>query len=210
MTIHIRGVPASTCTIRVAVVLEELKVPYILHIIDASRNEHKSPAHLEHQPFGQVPYIVDDANDNFEVHGRESGLIPGLATGNIEALAKFEQAASTESANFDTYATGLAVEKIYKKKWGQQPDESLAQTYASTLQAKLEGYERILSKSKYLAGDSVSLADLFHLPYGNIAEQLLPGILTDESQRPNVARWWKDITSRPTWLAVKDGITNTA
>ncbi|KAI0075214.1 glutathione S-transferase-like protein [Panus rudis PR-1116 ss-1] len=223
MTIHIYGSPSSTCTRRVAVVLEELKVPYVLHPIDFTKGEHKAPSFLEHQPFGQVPYIVDDANDNFEVYesraiarylvlkyGKESGLIPGLATGDVKALAKFEQAASVETANFDPSASGLAFEKIFKQMYGGQPDEKLAETYTATLQAKLDGYESILSKSKYLAGDSISIADLFHLPYGMHIEYLIPGILENDSKRPSVARWWKDISNRPSWLAVKDGVTKTA
>jgi glutathione S-transferase len=50
---------------------------------------------------------------------------------------------------------------------------------------KLDVYEQILSKQKYLAGDEVTLADLFHLPYA----ELLPkaGAKVFE-ERPNVSR----------------------
>jgi hypothetical protein len=37
----------STCTRRVALIAKELNVPYEL----------KQPPHLQHQPFGQIPYI---------------------------------------------------------------------------------------------------------------------------------------------------------
>ncbi|KAI0075213.1 glutathione transferase [Panus rudis PR-1116 ss-1] len=224
MTIHIYGTPTSGCVRRVAIFFEELKIPYLLHVVELSKYEHKIAAHLEHQPFGQVPYVVDDANDNFEIYesraivrylvlqyGKDSGLIPGLATGDVKALAKFEQAASVETADFDPSASGLAYQKrIIPTVYGGQPDEKLAEIYTATLQVKLDGYERILSKSKYLAGDSVSIVDLFHLPSGTHIEYLIPGILSDESKRPSLARWWKDISNRPSWLAVKDGVTNTA
>ena len=39
----------------------------------------------------------------------------------------------------------------------------------ATLAKKLEGYERILSKHKYLAGDRLTLADLYHLTHGTLA-----------------------------------------
>jgi glutathione S-transferase len=48
----------STCTRRVATVLLEKKVPFQFIPVDAAKAEHKSAAHLEKQPFGQVPYIV--------------------------------------------------------------------------------------------------------------------------------------------------------
>ena len=102
MTIHLYGASLSTCTRRVAAVAKEVGVDYVLHPIDFSKGEHKAPAFLEHQPFGQVPYIVDDANGNFELYesraisrylvqqyGAKSGLIPT----DPKKLAKFEQAA---------------------------------------------------------------------------------------------------------------------
>jgi glutathione S-transferase len=47
----------STCTRRVALIAKELNVPYELIPVDLLVAEHKQPPHLEHQPFGQIPYI---------------------------------------------------------------------------------------------------------------------------------------------------------
>lgn len=53
------------------------------------------------------------------------------------------------------------------------------------LEGKLDVYDKILSKQKYLAGNEVTLADLFHLPYG----VLLPVAGSNALEtRPNVAR----------------------
>jgi glutathione S-transferase len=52
------GYAKSTCTWRAATVLYEAKVPFEFVAVDVMRGEHKSPAHLEKQPFGQIPYIV--------------------------------------------------------------------------------------------------------------------------------------------------------
>lgn len=122
MTIQLYGSPLSTCTRRVITVAKELGVEYVLHPIDFSKGEHKAPGFLEHQPFGQVPYIVDDANDNFELYesraisrylvhkyGANSGLIPT----DEKKWAKFEQAASVEVSNFDAHAATIAFEKVF-------------------------------------------------------------------------------------------------
>jgi glutathione S-transferase len=47
----------STCTRRVALIAKELNLPYELIPVDLMVAEHKQPPHLQHQPFGQIPYI---------------------------------------------------------------------------------------------------------------------------------------------------------
>lgn len=42
-----------------------------------------------------------------------------------------------------------------------EPDQKVIAGLAEQLGAKLDGYERILSKQAYLAGDEITLADLF-------------------------------------------------
>ena len=68
---------------------------------------------------------------------------------------------------------------------GAPADETFIQSMITDLGKKLDVYEQILSSSKYLAGDEVTLADLFHLPYC----ELLPvaGAKVFET-RPNVKR----------------------
>lgn len=124
MVIKIHGASFSTCTRRVAVVLKELDIPYELVPVSFATREHKSAAFLEHQPFGQVPYIVDD--DGFELfesraigryiatkyRGQGPALIPDGS--DVQKLAKFEQAASIELGNFDPFVSGIAVEKVFK------------------------------------------------------------------------------------------------
>lgn len=47
---------------------------------------------------------------------------------------------------------------------GGKTDEARLEYLTKTLDSKLQGYDRMLSKTKYLAGDKLSLVDLFHLP----------------------------------------------
>ncbi len=57
MTLKLYGSPSSTCTKRVATVLHEKSVPFVLVKVDMSKAEHKSEEHLKIQPFGQVPVL---------------------------------------------------------------------------------------------------------------------------------------------------------
>lgn len=57
-TVTLIGSPFSTCTRRVATVLKEKNVPYVLQPVDFTKGEHKSPDYLAtKQPFGQVPVL---------------------------------------------------------------------------------------------------------------------------------------------------------
>jgi len=199
----------STCTRRVAVIAKERNIPYELIQVNLQGGEHKQPAHLAHQPFGQVPYISqDDGYELFESRaiGRYLATLgsgPELIPTEPRARGRFEQAASVEYAQFEPVAAGILVERVFKQFRGQTANEERVQELIPKLESKLDGYEAILGRQKYLAGDEVTLADLFHLPHGSLLFEHLN--LGNLDKRPNVQRWWNDISSRPSWQAVKNG-----
>jgi glutathione S-transferase len=47
----------------------------------------------------------------------------------------------------------ISYEKVVKPRFGQQTNEALVAELVARLEIKLNGYEAILSKQKYLAGD---------------------------------------------------------
>ncbi|KAK7458070.1 hypothetical protein VKT23_009976 [Stygiomarasmius scandens] len=206
--------PGATCGQRVATVLYEKKISYELVSVDVANREHKSSAYLEKHPFGNVPYIDDDGFILYESRAicryleakypnRGPKLVPSYT--DLKATALFEQAASIETSNFDTHAGKAVHEAVLKPLYAKQPkDEARYEEAIKALSDKLDGYERILSKQKYLAGNEITLVDLFHLPYGALLAQGGSDLLT--SKGSNIARWWKDISSRKSWQAVKDGI----
>ncbi|KAK0446094.1 glutathione S-transferase [Armillaria borealis] len=213
MVLKLYGSPFSTCTKRVATALHEKKVPFEIYSINLAAGEHKTPSYLEKQPFGVVPYIDDDGFILYEsraisryialkYESQGTKLIP---TDDLKKIALFEQAASVEQSSFDPYATAVGMEKIIKPRKGIQANEVTVEAALTSLSAKLDAYDVILAKQKYLAGDDVTLADLFHIPWGVL---LAVGGSDIMESKPNVARWWKDITSRPSWAAVKDGVNS--
>lgn len=210
MVLTLYGNPQSTCTKRVAVVLHEKQVPFKFVAIDFAKGEHKSPAFLEKQPFGQVPYLDDDGHILYESRAiaryiaekyadQGTPLIPT----DLKAKSLFEQAASSEQSNFDFFASQAAYENLFKPYRGLTPNKERFDELIAGFEPKLDVYDKILSKQKYVAGDEITLADLFHIPYA----VLLPVAGSNAIEaRPNVARWLKDLTDRPSWQAIKDGI----
>ncbi|KAJ7776162.1 glutathione S-transferase-like protein [Mycena metata] len=205
------GFKFSSCTRRVAVVCKELNVPYELIPVDILKGEQRSAEHLARQPFGVVPAIEDDGLSLFESraigryivakYGAGSTLVPDPK--DIIATAKFEQAVSIENNNFDPTAGQLNLELVLKPARGLPTDGERVTALRATMDNKLDAYEKILGQHKYLAGDTVTLADLFHLPwFAGLVEKTKLDLL---ESRPNVARWYNEISARPAWQAVKDG-----
>ncbi|KAJ7137519.1 glutathione S-transferase [Mycena crocata] len=206
------GSPKATCTRRVATILHELKVPFELIEVDLKNGEHKSAAFLEKQPFGQIPYIDDDGFFLYETRAicryiaakyPASGLIPTEPKAN----ALFEQGASVEITNFDPSAGKIVFEAILKPMQGLLTDKAEVEKQLAVLDKKLDAYNTILGKQRYIAGESLTLADLFHIPNAPLLAAGGSDIMT---QKPNVARWYNELVARPSWQAYLDGVKSTA
>ncbi|KAF9219904.1 glutathione S-transferase [Gyrodon lividus] len=210
MVLKLYGFPTSTSTLRVAVVLKEKNVPFEFHKVDPTKGEHKALTFVAHQPFGQVPYIDDDGFILYEsraicryIAAKYASQGTPLIPTDPKAYALFEQAASVETFNFHPFVSGLAWELRLTPLFGGKTDKARAEALRTQLEAKLDAYDVILCKQKYLAGNEITLADLFHLLYGAV---VLDVGIDEFYSRPNVKRWWDDITSRPAWHAVKHGL----
>ncbi|KAF6758530.1 hypothetical protein DFP72DRAFT_988952 [Ephemerocybe angulata] len=109
MTITLHGHSFSTCTKRVAIVLQEKQVPFKFIEVDLPKGEHLKPAHLEKQPFGKIPRaIARYIAEKFADQG------PALIPTDLKAKGHFEQAASVELANYDVYISNAIFENIVK------------------------------------------------------------------------------------------------
>ncbi len=82
---------------------------------------------------------------------------------------------------------------------GNSTDEAQVAKYAKELDATLKVYDGILAKQSYLAGDELTLADLFHLPYGKMCKTLGFADLF-EGKYGNVKRWFDALEARESWV----------
>ncbi|KAJ7196325.1 glutathione S-transferase [Mycena rebaudengoi] len=207
------GSRIATCTRRVATVLHELKVPFELIEVNIMEGEHKTPAYLEKQPFGQIPYIDDDGFILYETRTICSYIAAkhpksGLISTDPKANALFEQAAAAEVSNFDPSASAILTETVLKPMFHKvKGDQAIVDVQTAILDKKLDGYTAILGKQRYLEGDAFTLADLFYLPY---APLLATGRSDIMNSNPNVARWYEELIAWHSWLAYLDGVKSTA
>ncbi|KAJ6580575.1 glutathione S-transferase, partial [Mycena vulgaris] len=148
--------------------------PFELVVTEVAKGDHTAPEyvakHMHPLPSVLTPRWHDD--DGFilyescaichylaEKHvGRGTTLLPATLEGN----ALFEQAASIEFANFYPQIMKIRIETLYKKRMSLPIDEAALAQGRSDRCAKLDVYEVILGKPRFLAGDAFTLADRFH------------------------------------------------
>ncbi|KAJ6549335.1 glutathione S-transferase [Mycena sp. CBHHK59/15] len=202
---------SARAAVGIAMVLAEKQVPFELVVVDVAAKAHKTPEYLAMHPFGQVPVADDDGFILYEsraicryVAEKYTDRGPALIPTELKARALFEQAASIEYCNFFPAVSKVLIETI-----GLDVDQAALDKHIADLSAKLDAYEVILGKQKYLAGNEFTLADLMHLTHGPLLVEAGCDLLT--SKGPNIARcWWNDINSRPGWIKLKEeGVKST-
>jgi len=208
MVLTLYGFPRSVNTQRVQIVLEEKNVPFSFVSIDLTKGQQKTPEYLEKHPFGVVPCIDDDGFILYEcraicryIAAKYESQGPKLIPTDLRGAALFEQAASVEVSYLSPHTGAIIREKFVKPVFGQTTDENIFAEQLGKLKDKVEVFDKILSKQKYLAGDEISLVDLFCIPGGSLLPVCSVHVL---EEKPNVARWWKDNSSRASWLAVQE------
>ena len=204
MVLKVFGTPVSTCTGRVLACIEELGLKYELIPVDLNTGEHKRPPHTDRNPFGQIPALQDGDLVLFESrvitrylvrkYGKGSDLLKDQSF--IDSVA-VDQWIEVEVQHFNGPTSTLVFQHLFLPVFfGGSTDDKVVAAEVEKLGKVLDVYEAKLSKTKFLAGDFYSLADLHHLTYGHYLTTSTPhGSLIHS--RPHVKAWWDAISSRP-------------
>ncbi|KAI3829592.1 hypothetical protein L1987_03718 [Smallanthus sonchifolius] len=205
MAIKLYGAAGSTATLQVQACLAEKDLHYEFVSINMSYKEHKTPEFLSRNPFGQVPAFEDGDLKLFESRAITQYLAHTYADKGNDVIIKDPKKMAivavwieVESQKFDPACSKLVWELGYKPMFGMTSDDVVVEENEKKLEQVLDVYESRLSQSKYLGGDSFTLADLHHLPVikylmGTKAKRLFEA-------RPHVSAWVADIQSRPAWV----------
>ena len=105
-----------------------------------------------------------------------------------------------EAHKFDSPSLVILRQIIVIPKYGKAPDKQVIETEMERLGKVLDVYEERLSKSKYLAGENYSLADLHHIPH--LVYFMKTSKANAITSRPHVNAWWNDISSRPATVKI--------
>lgn len=108
--------------------------------------------------------------------------------------------AEVEAQKYEPPAFKLNWELSIKPLLGEAADDAIVEKQEVELSKVLDVYEARLAHSKYLGGDSFTLADLHHLPtLNNLMGTRVKAVF---DSRPHVSAWIADIMARPAWQKV--------
>ncbi|KAJ3669660.1 hypothetical protein LUZ60_011610 [Juncus effusus] len=200
MAMKLYGVTLSPNVTRILVCLEEVGAQYELVPVSLPAGEHKQPHHLARNPFGQIPAFEDGdvvlfesrAISRYVLRKYKSDL---LKEGSLVEAAMVDVWLDVETSQYNPAISPITFQCLIVPMKGGVTDQLIIDASLEKLTKVLEVYEARLSKSKYLAGDFVSLADLSHFP-STYNLSLTPYISVLESY-PHVKAWWEDLLSRP-------------
>ncbi|XP_051137623.1 glutathione S-transferase F9-like [Andrographis paniculata] len=194
---------------RVIACLEEIGIQYDVVHVDLFKGEHKSPQFLKLQPFAMLPVIKEGDYTLYESRAIIRYLVEKfksqehqLMGTTIEERGLVEQWIEVEAHHFDPPVFDLVMQVVLGPKMGITPDPARIKENEEKLSRVLDIYEERLSTSKYLAGETFSLADLSHLPFGHYLTNHMPGKEYLVRDRKHVSAWWDDISARPSWKKI--------
>jgi len=177
--------------------LNETNTPFELVLVDFAKGEHKQPAHLARQPFGQVPTLEDDGFELYEsramaryIDGKAGGALTPKET---HSRARMEQWISIETSNYSAHAMKFIYQHVFRRE--QSPD--VLKTAGAGLDLAYRTMDQTLVARPYLAGDTFSIADICFMPY---FEYLSLSPAGDKlTEHPHVAAWWARVSAREAW-----------
>ncbi|KMS95456.1 hypothetical protein BVRB_008080 [Beta vulgaris subsp. vulgaris] len=207
MGIKIHGIPHSGATLRVLAAAQEKELDFELVPVDLKSGAHKQQPFIYLNPFGQIPAFEDGDVKLFESRAITKYIAytyesngTSLVHNDGKQMADIGVWMEVEAHQFDPAASKLSWELVYKSFFGMEINNVVVEENEAKLAKVLDVYEARLANSKYLGGDSFTLADLHHLPGLHYLSGTKVKHLFDE--RPLVSAWCKDILARPAWEKV--------
>ncbi|KAJ8620599.1 hypothetical protein MRB53_029128 [Persea americana] len=205
LTLH--GDVFSTATMRALVCLKEKELDFEFVPINMGAGEHKKEPFILLNPFGQVPALEAGDLSLFESRAITKCISHRHASKGTELIYRESKKMATvavwmevEAHQFDPEASNLVWELVFKPMLGMTTDPGVVGASTEKLGRVLDVYETRLGHSKYLAGESFTLADLHHLP---CIHYLMTAQVKDLFvSRTRVSAWCQDIMARPAWAKV--------
>jgi glutathione S-transferase len=185
---------------RVLLALEFKKLPYVSHLLQFSKQEHKSPQMLALNPRGRVPVLKDGDYVCFESLAILYYLDlkypqPGIFGGSPEEAGTIMRVICEYQAYIEPHVTQIA-RAVFLEKADLAADEITAAMQVVASEARtIEGR---LSKSDWIVGDSYSAADMVLFPGVQLliralnkprARELSSRFMPVEVNYPALGRW---------------------
>lgn len=182
--------------------LEEKKVDYVLDEVDIFVDGGPPTYYLEHHPFGRIPCLI---HEDFCLY--ETGAItryvdemfagPALQPIELMSRARMNQIIGVlDSYAYRPMIWDVFVQRVRIPENGGRSDEDVISAALQPIGVVLKQLDLWLGENEFLAGSSISLADLHGFPMLLYFVQTPEGASMLESH-PRLQQWLNRIRNRP-------------
>ena len=202
------GLERSVYTRIARLALVEKQVDYELAEVDIFVDNGPPAYYLEHNPFGRIPCLI---HGDFCLY--ETGAItryvdemfagPALQPTGVVSRARMNQIVGVlDSYAYRPMVWDVFVQRIVIPEKGSQPDEGVISAALQPIGVVLKQLDMWLGENEFLAGRSISLADLHGFPMFLYFVQTPEGATMLESY-PGLQKWLDRIRKRPSVKVTK-------
>lgn len=185
--------------------LEEAGVPYDLTVIDFAKQDQKTPEFLRLNPNGRIPAMVDRSADDFAVF--ESGAILWYLAEKYDCFLPTDSRARSETLQWLMFQMGgvgpMMGQAMYFQRIaapnGEDNPFAIAR-YVAESRRLLEVLNTRLRGREWLAGDTISVADMAMYPWA----RAYPWAKVSIDALPHLQAWFERMDARP---AVQKALT---
>ena len=187
---------------KISVALEELDIPYNVHVVNLQSGDQKKPEFLKLNPNGRIPVIVDTDNDNLSI--MESGAQLIYLAEKAGKLLPTETKARSKVMQWLMFQMGgigpmMGQANVFYRYWPGEKIQPAIDRYQNEGRRLFEVMETRLRDNEYLA-DDFSIADIANWCWVRIYKW--SGINIDGLD--GLQRWMNTMEERP---ACKKGVS---
>ncbi|HEY2358164.1 MAG TPA: glutathione S-transferase family protein [Phenylobacterium sp.] len=197
--IIVHGIPGSPYVRMPLLACEEKGAPYRLAAMEFGKT--RTPEHLEHHPFGRVPFIEHDGFWLYEAQAiiRYIDQVfdgPSLTPVDPRAQARMNQVMNiVDWYVMPSISAGIGFNRVIKPIFGLPVDEQAVAAAVPQAKVCVKALEDILQDKPYFAGDEVTLADLMAVAHLDFLPQSPEGAAMTAGS-PLLA-WLERMAKRP-------------
>jgi GST-like protein len=184
---------------KISVALEEMGLPYRVHVVDITQGEQFAPAFLRISPNNKIPAIVDpDGPDGRSISVFESGAILIYLAEKTGLFWPREPAAHVATMEWLMFQMGgfgpipgqvhhfIALEDETDRRYGLKRFSDETRRLYAVMNARLEHNE-------FFAGSQITIADFAIVGWA----WRHPRHKVDLADHPHVQRWYRQVMARP-------------
>ena len=203
MTPIIYGPEFSTYVRTVRMAFEEKGAPYTLHDVSVIKGEHKQSPHVTRNPFGTVPAFEHDGFKLYEtspIVRYVDQVFPGVALTPDDPQQRARMNQIISIIDYHGYASmigQIVVQRLFTVLLPNGTDENVIRAGLPKAELCVKEIARIQGGSPFLAGNRLSLADLYVVPI------LFYLKMTPEKEllapHKGLETWWTTMSERPSF-----------